>query len=215
MTREIELSTTRACLIELVRGDRPQATWHLPASKTDVAALGVARTHGCSCAPGRPPRPSCPAHAIWDQILLLQRKFPERWHGGVADRDLPLFPTEAGEVVSKEAMTATLLRAATYLGVPAAAPDGSERVGGHSLRPTGAQGLARLGLDLWSIQLLGRWGSSAVQGYAREASLEAAAGWAARAGSNVDLESVLGQVADVRAELMELRRGQPTPDRLG
>ncbi|CAK0871842.1 unnamed protein product [Prorocentrum cordatum] len=128
MTREIELSTARACLIELVRGDRPAVTWHLPASKTDATALG--------------------------------------------------------------------------------------RVGGHSLRPTGAQGLARLGVDLRAIQLPGHWGSSAAQGHAREASLDAAAEWARRAGSNLDLESALGQVAELRSEFGELRRGQSTPEGL-
>ena len=43
------------------------------------------------------------------------------------------------------------------------------------MRATGAQGLARRGLDPWSIQLLGRWGSDAVRGYIREAQFESAA----------------------------------------
>ena len=207
MAREVELSATRACLVELTRGDRPTITWHLPASKTDAAALGVARTHGCICGTGWP-RPLCPTRAVWDQLLLLQKRFPERWHDGVPGDDLPLFPSEGGGTVSKAAMTATILRAAAFLGVPPVAPDGSERVGGHSLRPTGAQGLARLGVDLWSIQLLGRWGSTAVQGYVREASLDAAARWAARAGSDLDLESVLAQVAELRGDVGALRRGE-------
>ena len=61
-------------------------------------------------------------------------------------------------------MTATIRAAALHLGSDLVSPDGTERVSGHSLRVTGAQGLARLGLDAWSIQLLGRWGSAAVFG---------------------------------------------------
>ena len=45
------------------------------------------------------------------------------------------------------------------------------RVSGHYLRVCGAQGLTRRGLDLWAVQLLGRWGSLAVQGYVRDAHL--------------------------------------------
>ena len=66
-------------------------------------------------------------------------------------------------------------------------PDGTERVSGHSLRVTGAQGLARLGLDAWSIQLLGRWGSAVVFGYIREAALGSAELWARRAAAQPGL----------------------------
>ena len=54
--------------------------------------------------------------------------------------------------------------------------DGSLRISGHSLRASGAQLLARLGFDMLSIQLLGRWGSDALLTYVRGAavSVEAA-----------------------------------------
>ena len=58
---------------------------------------------------------------------------------------------------------------------------GTLRVTGHSLRPTGAQGLARLGLDVWAIQLIGRWGSAAVLGYVRESAAGPEAALARRA----------------------------------
>jgi hypothetical protein len=71
-------------------------------------------------------------------------------------------------LVEKDKMVLTILEAAKSLGVAVASPDGSVRVSGHSLRVTGAQGLTHRGLDVWTVQLLGRWGSTAVQGYVRD-----------------------------------------------
>ena len=87
----------------------------------------------------------------------------------------------AGEVVEKEAMARTFEEAARRLHVPLENLDKSARITGHSLRVTGAQGLARMGIDTWAIQLLGRWGSSQVLGYIRDVPLENAAEWANRA----------------------------------
>jgi len=97
------------------------------------------------------------------------------------DHDLPLFPTSTGGVCTKAAVTATLVAAADLLKVPRAAPDGTERISGHTLRATGAQGLAKAGLELWAIQLLGRWGSDSVRLYVREAHLARSEEWARRA----------------------------------
>ena len=86
-----------------------------------------------------------------------------------------MFPTIDGDAPSKQAMLTTFLSVASRLGLPEQSRDGTERISGHTLRATGAQGLARRGLDLWSIQLLGRWGSEAVRGYIREAQFDHAA----------------------------------------
>lgn len=109
---------------------------------------------------------------------------------------LPLFPDAAGGFCTKEGMAATIVHAGTRLGVPVQTSDGSERLSGHSLRATGAQGpcLARLGLDLWAIQLLGRWGSDRVKGYIREAQLASSASWAARAARRQNLEDVARRI---------------------
>ena len=100
-------------------------------------------------------------------------------------------------------MAKTIAHAATSLHVPLSAPDGSERVSGHSLRVMGAQGLARLGWDLWAIQLQGRWPSDVVKHYVRDAHLSPV-GVAAHSGSGPALEQVvdavirkLGSVAQV------------------
>ena len=50
MMREIELSCTRACLVEVrPMSVPPTITWSLPTSKNDTEARGVSRTLGCNC----------------------------------------------------------------------------------------------------------------------------------------------------------------------
>ena len=71
-------------------------------------------------------------------------------------------------------MCSTIEVAARCLDVPLAAPDGSERISGHSLRVTGAQGLINLGWSLWAVQLQGRWGSDVVRRYVQDSPLRAA-----------------------------------------
>jgi len=191
LTREVELSTALAASAELTFPERgvPLIRWHLPASKTDVRATGTAREHGCACGPA--PSPACPAHAAWDQVHFLQVRFPHRWEGGRPAADLPLFPNSDGKACTKEAMTETIIHAATLLGIELAAPDGTERVSGHSLRATGAQGLAAAGIDTWAIELLGRWGSDAVRGYIRDARLASAASMAKQVANAVPLEDLV------------------------
>ena len=69
-------------------------------------------------------------------------------------------------------MTSTIVGAARRLGM-ADLPDGSQRVTGHSLRSTGAQGLVLLGWRTDAVQLMGRWQSEAVKRYTRDAALHA------------------------------------------
>ena len=192
LAREVELSTTRARLVSLETGvDGEKAIrWYLPASKNDPEARGVSRAHGCACVPGITLQ-SCPYCAVEAQLHRLKRLFPDRWQGDVPDLDLPLFPTSTGTVVVKQAMSDTIVEAASRLGVPLASPDKSARVSGHSLRVTGAQGLSRAGVEVWAIQLLGRWGSSAVLGYVREVPLELSTSWAAQVRRRHALDAVL------------------------
>ena len=180
MMREQELSTTRACLVSIRNGDGggkdATVSWTLPASKTDVEAAGVTRSHGCCCVGGR--SFLCPVHAAEDQMNMLEARLPSRFASGVPDADLPFFPTAEGNVVTKGSMTDTIIQAATLLKVPKTSADGNERVSGHSLRVTGAQGLTKAGLDTWAVQLLGRWGSDTVLTYIRNVPLQKSAEWA-------------------------------------
>ena len=127
LTREVELATTRAKLVFLETnsdGD-PVVKWFLPASKTDVEARGVARAHGCCCAPSSPA--SCPYHAVEAQLTRLRRLFPDRWSASGPDDDLPLFPSTDGSPVTKDKLVQTIVEAARRLGVPRATPDHSAR----------------------------------------------------------------------------------------
>ena len=192
LAREVELSTARAALVELdvdTKG-HPLVRWRLPASKNDQEAVGVARAHGCACSGSLA---SCPWHAAHFQLRRLRARFPERFDGDAPHLDLPLFPDAQGRVVTKDAMTATIRTAAEKLGVRLDAADGSARVSGHSLRVSGAQGLARAGVDTWAIQLLGRWGSATVLEYVQAVPLELSSSWARAAAIRQSLDEKLTQ----------------------
>ena len=183
LLREMEASGARAAHAQIVPGTPLVATLLLPASKTDTAAMGAARAHPCICGSGRP-RADCPVHALWDQLLGLRRRFPEHHRQDQPLDSLPLFPTAAGKVVSKAAVVQTILEAANRTGQEKTNADRTLRLSGHTLRATGAQHLARRGLDLISIQLLGRWGSSALLSYVRGAAVSVEAARARGGGSS-------------------------------
>ena len=163
MCRGIELLCART--EHIVISPAPlRVTWLLPASKTDTAAAGVSRTHGCVCQGGE--APLCPVHVM----LQLLAALPHR--GRVPG---PLFPTRSGKDPTPEAIRDAIRTAAAAAGEPLTAPSPSggtrQRFGEHALRVSGAQMFARWGLALYEIQLLGRWGSDAVERYVQEAPL--------------------------------------------
>ena len=190
LTREVELSTTRACLVSITEGTSPSVSWCLPASKSDLKAAGIERIHYCECVDVG--AAYCPVCAMRAHLEFLAKAFPDEIEDGKFKHDFPLFPDAWGRPCKKDAMASTFEAVARFLGLPTVSLDGSEVISGHSLRVTGAQGLSRLGLDLWAIQLLGRWGSDAVRIYVRAVPLEAAARQAARAARRRhDLEDVV------------------------
>ena len=174
MLREVEVANLRASCVTITPGRCPAVALTLPTSKADQAGAGVQRTHTCICQGGAI-RPFCPAHAAWDQMICLRRWFPDRFADDAASADLPFFPTSAGSPCTKEGFTRTISQAAVLLDLPQQSAVDNERVTGHSMRATGAQFLARAGLDTYTVQLLGRWGSSAVERYVREAVISGAA----------------------------------------
>ena len=76
----------------------------------------------------------------WTMFFIFAGVFGHLWGESGPDWQLPLFPDLEGEVVGKQAMVDTIRRAAYHLGVSECAPDGSERVSGHSLRVTWGAG---------------------------------------------------------------------------
>ena len=171
MTRGIELSAAR-CVHLTVTQDQLSVNWMLPVSKTDVQALGTSRSLRCSCAPtGRDG--ICPAHVAIDYLELLRGRFTE---DVCKDPAFPLFPNGSGQVLSQSATVESIRTCLAAAEVPLRRPgvDGTmrDRFSQHALRVSGAQFLARCGLPLFSIQLLGRWSSAAVRRYVQDAPLE-------------------------------------------
>ena len=162
--REIELSLALREHIEF--DDSAQSVaWSLPCSKNDPTALGKSRSWGCVCdGAGSAP---CPYHALRAQEDLLERLFGNR----AARPGVPFFPTGSGAVVDKTAVVATIEAIGVQLGLDVSLPDGGKAFGGHSLRVTGAQWLAGLGVPIPTIQLLARWSSDVVLRYVADTPL--------------------------------------------
>ena len=101
LLREVEVANLRADCVAVTQGRCPSVALTLPASKADQAGVGVSRTHTCICGFGTV-RPFCPAHAAWDQMILLQRWFPSHFRAGKVTTDLPFLPTPGGTPCSKD-----------------------------------------------------------------------------------------------------------------
>ena len=147
MTREVEISEANLSHLTFSPG-KDSVTWILPASKTDVKALGTSRTWGCVC--NGSPLVACPLHS-----LLAQHDFTSRLCAelGLEPDAVPLFPTQDGHRTTKSAAIATITKLATMIGQPTICPSsGGQLLGGHSLRTGGAQTLAGLGVDPMRIQ---------------------------------------------------------------
>ena len=111
--------------------------------------------------------------------------------GNESGDGVPLFRTAAGVAPSKEAMVESFEAVARALGLPTRRADGLLLYSGHTLRLSGAQFLARNGVDLWRIQLLGRWGCDRVLQYVQEAPLSSLARMAPRMAKRTELEDLL------------------------
>ena len=66
-------------------------------------------------------------------------------------------------VVEKDRVVDTIEAIAVQLRVPVRDQLGRPRFGGHSMRVSGSQWLASIGIDLYKIQLLGRWASEVLR----------------------------------------------------
>ena len=126
--------------------DSKRVTWNLPCSKTDSRAIGKFRSWDCVCGDdfGKP----CAFHAL----LLHCKRLDERFADRPNLENLPLFPDPDGNTARKNDVVRLIEQAATRLGLTTHSPQGSRLFGGHSLRVSGAQWLARLGVPLPLMQ---------------------------------------------------------------
>eukprot|EP00971_Amphidinium_carterae_P176938 3508435-Amphidinium_carterae.1 len=110
------------------------ATWTLPVSKTDPAAHGMDRTWRCLCSASSG---LCPYHALSGQVDVLRRRLVHY------SPDSPLFADVSGNAPTKVKIVAAVECVASLLHLPVVTESGRRYFGGHSLRVTGAQHLAR------------------------------------------------------------------------
>jgi hypothetical protein len=160
--------------------ERREVTLLLSMSKTDPGGKGARRTRSCVCSwpPEEEGEIDCPFHAT---VKVMAGRTKVLRGMGYEEEELKEF-TVVGQVgcpalmVSKEAMIAALRKDAeeacksVNLAKHRLAALNFERVTGHSLSRSGAKdAVKRHGLPLAMVQWLGRWGSSAVQGYVEDA----------------------------------------------
>ena len=201
--RGIELSAAEAADVELDQ-DKRTVSWSLPVSKRDPQARGESRQHGCCCATPAL-APLCPFHLMAAYLQLLQTVFGASFR--LPARRMPLFPSAAGMVLTKAATVEAVRSCIAQAGEPLTRVDGMgvarQRFGEHALRVSGAQALARGGMELYLIQLFARWGSSAVGRYVQQAPLAHQAGVAGKVASALSLLAVSQAVDEVRSQVSE------------
>jgi hypothetical protein len=116
-------------------------------------------------------------------MKVLAHRSMERFGDGNW-QEAPLCPTPSGKYPSKTGM----VKAYQSLGV--AQGHVGAKITGHATRVDGAIRMAMAGIDLWRIQIFGRWGSAAVLKYVRDAPVGAHAGIAQITARALDIESL-------------------------
>lgn len=191
LLREVEAGNLRRQDVTFQNGE---ARLTLPASKNDQTGIGTSRSLRCICETDR--AALCPYHLAMAQ---------HNWSGKVAEtagfaaNEAPHFPAAAGQPCTKRGMSATVLALANKLGLVVVDTTGAPRFSGHVFRVSGAIHLARCGIDVWRIQLHGRWGSEAVLRYVRLAPL--AGNLALEATLRRDLSHVREQLEEAKGRL--------------
>ena len=99
----------------------------LPASKSDLKAVGKTRTWGCTCVNTQEIR-VCPYHALLDQQSAVRTRF------GLEGPELAatlVFPSRDGGPCSKQNAVLTFREIAKLMGIHS---DELEGIGGHLIR---------------------------------------------------------------------------------
>ena len=192
LLREIEASAAEVGHIEL---DTKQGLvhWRLPSSKTDIQALGAIRTHSCNCEDSRSPN-LCPYHAMKRQMeWCIERKYHK------------LFVDEFGQDTTKQGWALTFEALAHQLGISVTTAAGAKKFTGHTARASGAVYLATTQVELWRIQLFGRWGSDCFKIYVRDAPLTQLKGLSQEASLKSSLTSARAELAALLQQTEKLK----------
>lgn len=113
---------------------------------------------------------------------------------------------------SKIGWADTFQAIAAELGIPLHHPNGARIFTGHSARVTGARHLASTNVELWRIQLFGRWGSSVFLHYIQDApniqmqtlALESSASLSIQQ-AQAQLGSLLRQIEDIKPQVARVQ----------
>ena len=165
LTREIELSA-------LDMGDASfnlqtlECGLELTVSKTDPQAKGCVRTWGCVCKGD--PNKLCGYHAVMRAHASNVEIFGVR-----ATTSFPLFPDSAGNRAKKEGIVDAIELCVEATGGQTHNKLGEKIFGAHSLRVSGAQYLAQIGIEVLVIMCLARHSSNIILRYVQQAPLKA------------------------------------------
>lgn len=183
LLREIEASAALCAHVQ-VDTHAQRVSWTLPCTKTDQQALGAVRTHSCSCEFSDPA--ICPYH-------VMVRHLATRPAGPAT----PLFQALDGAPPTKAGWADTFQALAQRLGLPVAHANGARAYTGHSARATGAMHLASTNVELWRIQLFGRWGSNVFLSYIREAPMAQLDRLALESSAQLSVQTARTQLQDL------------------
>eukprot|EP00435_Cladocopium_sp_Y103_P016081 s625_g4.t1 len=188
LLREIEASNAIREHITVNKTEK-KIEWRLPCSKTDWRALGATRSHTCSCELA--PSSHCPYHNMVAQLECID---PEP--------SAPVFPGADGYPATKSGWADTFEELGKMLQLPITYPNGARCFTGHTARATGAVHLASCQVELWRVQLFGRWGSQVFLQYIRDAPLKQLDKLALETSVHLSLSTAKSQLQDLlrRAE---------------
>ena len=134
------------------------------------------------------------------------------------DPSTPIFPAADGNPASKTGWADTFEELGKILKLPCTHPNGARCFTGHTARASGAVHLAASQVELWRIQLFGRWGSQVFLQYIRDAPLKQLDKLALETSVHLSLSTAKAQLQDLmhRAQTgLATTLACPTPDMLG
>ena len=172
MTRGLELATAKQVHL-WAEVNNNTVFWTLPVDKTHTGGGCITRPHKCCCRARLDT--ICPYHAACRHLRRLYKAFNFKDMDGQKFENFPLFPNPDGEHLTKSEVISILrsVIALTGTALQRPGPTGGmrDKFGEHVMRVSGAQLMARAGIELYIIQLYGRWGSWAIERYVQEAYL--------------------------------------------
>ena len=183
LLREIEAANSRVKHITISTLEL-KVTWRLPSSKADWKALGAERARKCSCRFA--PSNICPYHCMLQHLEDLP-----------TDPESPVFPGIDGKPATKAGWADTFQELATVLDLPLSHPNGARCWTGRAARVTGAMHMASSCIELWRIQIFGRWGSDAFLLYVRDAPVTQLDSLASESSAQLSIQTAQNQLKDL------------------